>query len=69
MFKTEIKEAVAIALRRGGAREHDIVSKPHTFVAGQWDDNHHVVHIINEPDDSGHRNGCDVDLILMEIVG
>ena len=69
MKRSEISLCMSIVKNRGGAREKAVVERPHTFEAGQWDDNHHVIHIINEPDADGHRDGCDVDLILMDIVG
>lgn len=56
---------------KGGIREKNIMSKPHTCERTEtWNAAHKVVCIISadaEPD--GHRAAFDVDIVTREIVG
>lgn len=57
--------------RKGGFREKEIFSRPHTIVQSEtWNDEHKVVHIISDIEDtSGHKDSYSVDIVTESICG
>ena len=64
-------QACNIIIRRGGYRERDLLTHPHTVTRGEtWNEAHKVVEILaTTPDPDGHRPGCAVDIVTRSIVG
>jgi hypothetical protein len=60
-----------IIRRKGGYRERDILSHPHTVERGEtWNESHKIVEILaTEADPDGYRPGCAVDIVTRAIVG
>lgn len=59
-----------IIRRKGGYRERDLLSRPHTIERGTWTTEHKVVEILEAtPDPDGYRAGCAVDIVTRSIVG
>ena len=62
--------AAGIIRRKGGYRERDLLSRPHTIERGTWTTEHKVVEILEAtPDPDGYRAGCAVDIVTRSIVG
>jgi len=62
--------AAGIIRRKGGYRERDLLSRPHTIERGTWTTEHKVVEILSAtPDPDGYRAGCAVDIVTRSIVG
>ena len=62
--------AAGIIRRKGGYRDRDLLSRPHTIERGTWTAEHKVVEILaTEADPDGYRAGCAVDIVTRAIVG
>lgn len=61
----------SIVSQKGGYREKDVMSKPHTYEqGGTWNDQRKVIDVLEvEEQADGYRNGFQVDIVTRSICG